>query len=276
MSRELVLGGCFLVLTLGAAQAEDVAVEKVAESPAKFKGQKLTFGKMKLAGKMIKHTGLYCLKLTSPEGSEYGAAVSFLPTSLSTFFVQDAIADRLLDEFKEDDEYTVKITCTVYKKKFPAIGAEAWLAEVSEVGLYKDDKIAKVINAKSPRSGKAPSLARVLEAPQKYAGQKLVFDKIKVAGKMIKHTGLYCLKISSEDGTEIGAAVNFAGGLAVFAPERLADKLSRRMKEDDEYTVKITCKVSKKKFPAIGAEGWLAEVSEIGFYEDEKIKDVVK
>jgi hypothetical protein len=276
MSRTLFPGAWVLVLAISAAAcAEEVPVEKVSEAPAKFKGQTLTFDKLKLSGKLIKHTGLQCLKITTPDGTTYGAAVSFLPM-MNTFFVSEAIADRLLDDLDEDQEYPVKLTCKVYKKKFPAIGAEAWVAEVSELSFYKDDKIAKVVNEKSPRSGKAPTLARVLDAPQKYAGQQLAFDKLKLAGKMIKHTGLYCLKITGEDGTEIGAAVSFAGGLAFFVPDRLADKLSRKLKEDDEYPVKVTCKVYKKKFPAIGSEAWLAEVSEVGFYDGDKIKETIK
>jgi hypothetical protein len=252
-------------------------MEKVSEAPAKYSGQTLVFDQVKLAGKMIKHTGLYCLKVTSPEGTDFGAAVSFRPTTLHTFFVPDALADRLLDDLNEDQEYTVRLTGRVYKKKFPALGAESWVAEVSRIDFYDGDKVVRTMTATSPRSGKAPSLERVNEAPQKYAGQTLVFDHVKLGGKIIKHTGLNCLKVTGADGSpEISAAVAFTGGLTLFVPDRLEEKLEKEMKEEEEYTVKLTCRVYKRKFPAIGSEAWVGEVSRIDFYEGEAIKKVVR
>jgi hypothetical protein len=269
----LLSAACLLSAALAAAaRADDLTLEQLAEAPNKHTGKPLSFDKVKLSGKLIKHTGLWCLKLTGPEGTTFSAAVSFSPDKLGTFFVSEDIADRLRDDLKEDDEYTVKFTCQVAKKKLS--GSEAWLAEVSDIGFYQDGKIVKVINAKTPPSGKPPTLERLNEAPKKYDGKMLALDKVKLGGKMIKHTGLPCLKVTAPDGTSVSAAVNFAGGITFVVSDKLADKLKTKLKEDDEYEVKLTFKVSKKKLS--GSDAWLAEVSEIGFYKDGVIKDTVK
>ncbi len=54
------------------------------------------------------------------------------------------------------------------------------------------------------------------------------------------------------------------------------DKLEKEIKEDNEYTVKLTCKLSKKKFVNIGSEAGIAEVTQIEFYKDGKVAKTLK
>jgi RNA polymerase sigma factor (sigma-70 family) len=275
MRSMLPLAGLLLFAFTPDAQAGDPSIETVENDPPKYAGQTLVFDNVKLSGKMIKHSGLWCMKITTPDGKEYSAAAKFGARAFGTFFVPEDIADRLRDDLKEDDTYTVRITGKVYKKKWADIGAEGWVTEVSKVDFYTDGKVTKTIDAKSPRSAKAPTLERLVEAPQKFNGQTLTFDKVKLAGKMIKHTGVWCLKITDEEGTSVGAAVAFVGGITFMVSEEIADRLRDDLNEDKEYVVKLTCKVSKKKFVSEGAEAWMAEVSQLDFYADGKVTKTI-
>jgi len=101
-----------------------------------------------------------------------------------------------------------------------------------------------------------PTPEQVSENPQKYVGQTIVFDRMRLDSEVKTSPGRFRFKVTSQHGTEFGTENTRKQRITFRTPDKSEDVkefISTMKKAGQDYTARLTCKITQGK-------GRLAEI----------------